>query len=104
MKSHFNIVLDTRDDGTRVWSAKCLRCDAVLVGESAPPIPIVEFTRPYPPVTLEAARKQLHTLWERSRKTGAPLVLPYDTVEIVTMPDHGLQRALDAHCEACEPR
>ena len=64
MKSHFNVVLDVRDDGTKVWSAKCLRCDAVLVGEQANLLPTIVIHGPpdYPPLpqsVIEAARAQI---------------------------------------------
>jgi hypothetical protein len=103
-RHHFNIVLDTRDDGTKVWSAKCLRCDAVIVGESAHSIPIVKILVPIPPSQMEQVRRQVRDAWEMARKTGNPVVLPDNTVEVESLPDHGLQRALDAHIDSCMPK
>jgi hypothetical protein len=103
MKSTFMVTLDTRDDGTKVWVAKCQRCDAMLVGESAHSIPIVKVVVPVPPSQMEQFRRQVTAAWELARKTGNPVVLPDRTVEIEPMPDHGLQRALDAHVENCMP-
>lgn len=101
---HWNVVLDEREDGTKVWSAKCLRCDAVLVGEHAHPIPVVTLEDNVPPSQFDNLRRQLKTAWEKSRATGEPIIVPDRSITISTIPDHGLQRALDAHSEACSKR
>lgn len=109
MKSHWNVVLDQREDGTKVWTAKCLKCDAVLVGEHAHPVPIIKVIGPpdHPPmspIAMDSLRRQAVKSWEDARKTGNPIVVPDHRIEILTIPDHGLQRALDAHSEACSKR
>ena len=103
MKTEFNVVLDTREDGTKVWSAKCRRCDAVLVGEQAHEVPIIQVKRHMPASQFEDFVRQLRKKWEEARKTGTPVAMlgDEDDIEVITLPDHGLQRALDAHVEVC---
>lgn len=102
MKANFNIVLDTRDDGVKVWMAKCLRCDAVIVGESAGDVPVLKSLTYLAPAQVTAINKQARSAWLDAKKNGVPFVIPTPDFELVTLPDHGLQRALDAHVEACK--
>lgn len=101
MKFHFNIVLDTRDDGTRVFTAKCLRCDAVIVGEVNTNIPVVQATTHVPPQAIPTLNRQVRAGWIDAKKNGVPFVIPNPDFEVITLPDHGLQVALDAHVDVC---
>lgn len=104
MKFHFNVVFDTRDDGTRVWSAKCLHCDAVIVGEVSSDVPVIQATENVPPSAIGTLNRQVKHAWLDAKKTGTPFVIPNPHFEVITLPDHGLQRAIDAHIEACKPK
>lgn len=101
MKFHFNIVLDSRDDETRVFTAKCLRCDMVIVGEVATNVPVLQATQHVPPAHISALNRQVRLGWLEAKKSGTPFVIPSPDYELITLPDHGLQRALDAHIEIC---
>lgn len=101
MKTTFYVTLDVRDDGTKVWVAKCHRCDAVIVGEQCAPITIVTASEHIPSSQIATLNREVRRAWEEARKTGNPIVVPYPYLEVSTVPDHGLQRALDAHVDNC---
>lgn len=108
MKTKFGLVLDVRDDGTKVWAAECQRCGAVIVGERCPPVTIIRArigTDPIPAQHFDRIRKQVHDAWLAARKTGSPIVMVDDRFTISSTHDHGdLQRALEAHEDACLPK
>lgn len=101
MKFQFNVVLDTRDDGTRVFTAKCPRCDVVIVGEVATGIPVVQAKHHFAPSQVGTLTKNVQRAWLDAKERGVPFVVPTPDFEVVTLPDHGLQHALDAHIEKC---
>lgn len=100
-KPTFNVMLDTRDDGTRVFTAKCFHCDAVIVGEATSWAPVVQAMNHLPPQQQQKLPSEVRKAWLAAKEGGFPFTLPSPDLAIVTWPNHGLQHALDAHIEKC---
>lgn len=105
MKTKFGLVFDDRDDGTKVWSAECQGCGALIVGERYPQVTVIslrEGSPPMSPVQFDQFRQQARAAWEQTRKTGAPIVIADDRVVVASTHDSGdLQRALETHAGVC---
>ncbi len=97
-------MLDTRDDGTRVFTAKCFHCDKVIVGDASSWAPVVQAVNPIPPNQQQRIPGEVRKAWLSAKEGGYPFTLPTPDLAIVTWPDHGLQHALNAHIEACPKR
>lgn len=104
MKAEFRLLFDERDDGTKVWSAKCQGCGTALVGELYPPVTVVSLRPDSAPLfePVDSVRFMIKKAWETARAAGTPIFIPDDRFVVSTVPDSGdLQRALEAHQGCC---
>jgi hypothetical protein len=98
----FDLKFDDRDDGTKVWAARCQDCDALLVGERYPQVTVVRVDESVPPAQFEQLKRMAAAAWDNARKTGHPVVVGDHRIVVDKTVDHGdLQRALEAHADAC---
>lgn len=104
-RTQFGLTFDEREDGTKVWTAKCWNCETMLMGERNPPVTVIslrEGAEPLPPSQFDQFKFMVNKAWEHARSTGRPIVVGDDRFEVKSVPDNSdLQRALEAHAESC---
>jgi hypothetical protein len=99
----FYLVFDEREDGAKVWTARCGACDVQLVGERAREVTVLTVSKDVPPSQFEAFKQRVRHAWDEARKTGHPIAISDSSVKITKVPDRdGLERALEAHAEICK--
>ncbi len=103
MRSQFDLRFDDREDGTKVWAARCIDCDATLVGERYPQVSILRVNiDDMPPSQFDQLKKAADAAWKHARENGTPVIIGDHRIVIDKTVDHGdLQRALEAHAESC---
>jgi len=100
----FDLVFADRDDGTKVWSAKCHGCESVIVGERSPQVVVLR-AEMLTVFEFDRLKIMIREAWDAARKSGYPIAIPDPRIKLESVVDHGdLQRALEAHAGACPKR
>lgn len=103
METQFYLVFSEREDGQKVWTARCLGCDAQLVGERSPAVVLLGVKGDVPPAQFETFKQTVRRAWDEARKSGSPIVYSNNMLNLAEVHTHGdLQRALEAH--VCQPK
>jgi len=100
MSRKFDLTLDERDDGTKVWSAECLKCGRIIVGERNQPVTVISVDDHIPESQFSKLKEALSAAWDQAVASGRPII--HGKGVTFKTHDHGsMQRAIESHVGVC---